>query len=276
MKSFIFSILFIFLFSFSSFAISTDGGSGGGSNSGFLVATAYCSSAHTQVSYYEIAPFLNRVGNRACASHSVYIVNMNSCPDGSSIDIVYTSSPIGVDVDTSTYKLTYNGVTFDQSLCSGGTNDNGSAGGGTNDNGSAGGGTNDNGSAGGSIATENTQQKILNSVNKLNNTLNPSSGSLPSHNPLSSGDFDTSIPSLPQKKDVSNLITNFMSNSPFISAIKGSKLQLSGQVCSFTVHIFGRDSKIDFCRPEVVSALNIFGSILTAVSGLIFLFIAFG
>jgi len=80
---------------------------------------------------------------------------------------------------------------------------------------------------------------------------------------------------IPEKENIGSLFDNFLSNSPAISAIKGSGVKVDNSVCQLSTTVFNRKVTINFCNDTVTHGLDLLGGVLVGISYIVALFIVF-
>jgi hypothetical protein len=76
------------------------------------------------------------------------------------------------------------------------------------------------------------------------------------------------------KDDIKNLITSYISNSPFISIISGSGISVLSSECTFSIELWGSNIVFDFCQHS--SIVSIFGGFFILICTIRAFFISFG
>lgn len=77
----------------------------------------------------------------------------------------------------------------------------------------------------------------------------------------------------PSENKLSDILDNLISNNPFSSAISGSTIQLSGEVCSLSGQVYDHQFTISFCDSPITNILDMMGYLIFAVAGIYSFFI---
>ena len=95
--------------------------------------------------------------------------------------------------------------------------------------------------------------------------------------PADSGVYDSSLPGDVSEVGETNwvgLITGYLSSNPLVVLATGNHINLSGEVCTLSMNIYGKDMTIDFCSLEWM--VELFGSFVLGVMTIRSVFIAMG
>jgi hypothetical protein len=77
-----------------------------------------------------------------------------------------------------------------------------------------------------------------------------------------------------EKDSMTSKVANFFTNNPIVSIISNSRITASGDTCSLSTTVFGREITISFC--DMASSLQLIGSIIVLVATIYSFFIAWG
>ncbi len=86
--------------------------------------------------------------------------------------------------------------------------------------------------------------------------------------------YDPEIPDIPERKDIYELISDFVSDSPLMRWVEGARIDISAGSCTVAGTFMGQTVTLDFCW--MGPYLNILGSIVLAFAHLYALYIVFG
>lgn len=121
------------------------------------------------------------------------------------------------------------------------------------------------GSGGVAVSAPPTTQQVEQALDNL-----LANQSYPAITPVS---YDTTIDPEQKKGTIYSVMATFVSNSPWGVALRGSGLQVSSEVCSFSTMLFNKNITIDFCTID--QFYSVFRPLIVLVFSLTAMFIIF-
>ncbi|MFQ5686557.1 MAG: hypothetical protein ACE5GV_07850 [Candidatus Scalindua sp.] len=92
-----------------------------------------------------------------------------------------------------------------------------------------------------------------------------------------SNTYDAGLPGVVEDvgdTDWTGLITGYLSSNPLVVLATGNQINVSGDICSLSMNIFGKDMTIDFCSLEWM--VELFGTFVLGLMAIRSVFIAMG